>query len=69
MPCNDAPPRVQQVVYNLSYPEFPGKVSSLNLLENISLFGQYLTSLCNSNAPPEVHVINFIVAVVSEAAS
>ena len=64
--CNDAPSRVQQVVHNLSYPEFPGKVSSLNLLENISLFGQYLTSLCNSNAQ---HVINFIVAVVSEAAS
>ena len=42
MVCNSVPLTVQRFEHNALSPEFPGAVSSLNLLEFHSLFGEYL---------------------------
>ena len=41
MLCNNAPQTVQLFEYNILLPEFPGAVSSLNLLKPPSLFKEY----------------------------
>ena len=42
MLCNNVPLTVQQFEHNTLSPEFPGAVSSLNLLEASCLFREYL---------------------------
>ena len=42
MLCNNAPLTVQQFNHNALSPEFPGAVSTLNLLEASGLFREYL---------------------------
>ena len=42
MACNNAPLTLKQFEHNALSPEFPGAVSSLNLLEPLSLFKEYL---------------------------
>ena len=45
MLCNNVPLTVQQFEHNVLSPEFPGPVSSLNLLEASYLFREYLKSI------------------------
>ena len=42
MACNNAPLTLKQFEHNALSPEFPGAASSLNLLEPLSLFKEYL---------------------------
>ena len=45
MVCNNVPLTVQRFEHNALSPEFPGAVSSLNLLEASCLFREYLKSI------------------------
>ena len=77
MLCDNAPLTVQQLGHNIVSPKFPAALSFLNLLEDPSLFGEYLIflhdfknteyliTLVNSDVASREPVIFFITVMVS----
>ena len=69
MICNNFPLTVLRFERSSLSPEFPGAVPSLNLLEALLVFREYLISLFNSKAASGVPLIIFIALMVSPAAN
>ena len=64
MLCNNVSLIVQRFEHNALPSEFPGAVSSLNLLEASYIFREYLKFI-NSKAASRVRLIIFIALMVS----